>query len=54
MTTTIKDITSFLEDQGIEHHPTRLRDLLAKLNYEELEDLLDILEIACENEDGSI
>lgn len=54
MTTTIKDITTFLEDSRIEHHPTRVRSLLSKLDHEELEDLLCILEIAFENDDGSI
>ena len=54
MTTTTKDITTFLEDNRIEHHPARIRSLLSKLDHEELEDLLDILEIAFENDDGSI
>ena len=54
MTTISKDITTFLEDNRIEHHPARIRSLLSKLDHEELEDLLDILEIAFENDDGSI
>ncbi len=54
MTTTIKDIINFLESCRIKHHPTRIRSLLSKLDHEELEDLLDILEIAFENDDGSI
>ena len=57
MATISKDITTFLEDNRIEHHPARIRSLLSKLDHEELEDLLDlldILEIAFENDDGSI
>ena len=44
MTTTAKDITNFLEDNRIEHHPMRIRSLLSKLDHEELEDLLNIIE----------
>ena len=43
MTTTTKDITTFLEDKRIEHHPTRIRSLLSELGHEELEDLLNII-----------
>ena len=44
MTTTFKDITEYLDVKGIDYDPIRLSALLSKLDWEELEDLLDIIE----------
>ena len=54
MTTINKDITNFLEEQGISYNPIRMMNLLGKLDHEDLEDLLNILQDCCENEDGGI
>lgn len=54
MTTINKDITNFLEEQGIGYNPIRMMNLLGKLDHEDLEDLLNAMEDCCENEDGSI
>ena len=66
MTTSHKDITNFLEEQGIargpsasgavlsSYNPIRMMNLLGKLDHEDLEDLLNAMEDCCENEDGSI
>ena len=44
MTTTTKDITEYLDIKGIDYNPIRLSTLLSKLDWEELEDLLNIIE----------
>ena len=44
MTTTIKDITEYLDVKGIDYNPILLSALLSKLDWEELEDLLGIIE----------
>ena len=44
MTTTTKDITEYLDVKGIDYNPIRLSALLSKLDWEELEDLLNIIE----------
>ncbi len=44
MTTTTKDITKYLDVKGIDYNPIRLSALLSKLDWEELEDLLGIIE----------
>ena len=44
MTTTTKDITEYLNVKGIYYNPIRLSTLLSKLDWEELEDLLGIIE----------
>lgn len=43
MTTTTKDITEYLDDKGIDYNPIRLGALLAQLDWEQLEDLLNII-----------
>lgn len=43
MTTTIKDITEYLDVKGIDYNPIRLSTLLAQLDWEQLEDLLNII-----------
>ena len=43
MTTTSKDITEYLDVKGIDYNPIRLSALLSKLDWEELEDLLNII-----------
>ena len=43
MTTTNKDITNFLEEQGIGYNPIRMLNLLGKLDHEDLEDLLNAM-----------
>ena len=42
MTTTTKDITEYLGVKGI-YNPVRLSALLSKLDWEELEDLLNVI-----------
>ena len=44
MTTTTKDITNFLDDQGINYNPIRMLNLLGKLDHEDLDLLYDMLE----------
>ena len=44
MTTTTKDITKYLDVKGIDYNPIQLSALLSKLDWEELEDLLGIIE----------
>lgn len=44
MTTTNKDITNFLDDQGIDCNPIRMMNLLGKLDHEDLEDLLNAMQ----------
>ena len=44
MTTTTKDITEYLDVKGIDYNPIRFSALLAQLDWEELEDLLGIIE----------
>ena len=44
MTTTTKDITEYLDVKGIDYNPILLSALLSKLDWEELEDLLGIIE----------
>ena len=43
MTTTTKDITEYLDVKGIDYNPIRLSTLLSKLDWEQLEDLLNII-----------
>ena len=54
MTTINKDITNFLEDQGISYNLIRMLNILGKLDHEDLEDLLNILQDCYENEYGGI
>lgn len=44
MTTIHKDITNFLEEQGIGYNPIRMLNLLGKLDHEDLEDLLNAMQ----------
>ena len=41
--TTTKDITKYLDVKGIDYNPIQLSALLSKLDWEELEDLLNII-----------
>ena len=43
MTTTTKDTTEYLDVKGIDYNPIRLGALLAQLDWEQLEDLLNII-----------
>ena len=43
MTTITKDITEYLDVKGIGYNPIRLGALLAQLDWEQLEDLLNII-----------
>ena len=43
MTTTIKDITEYLDVKGIDYNPIRFSALLSQLDWEQLEDLLNII-----------
>ena len=43
MITTTKDIIEYLDVKGIDYDPIRLSALLSKLDWEELEDLLNII-----------
>ena len=43
MTTTLKDITKYLDVKGIDYNPIRFSALLAQLDWEQLEDLLNII-----------
>ena len=43
MTTTTKDITEYLDVKGIDYNPSLLSTLLSKLDWEQLEDLLNII-----------
>lgn len=43
MTTTTKDITEYLDMEDISYNPIRLSTLLSKLDWEQLEDLLNII-----------
>ena len=42
--TTTKDITKYLDVKGIDYNPIQLSALRSKLDWEELEDLLGIIE----------
>lgn len=53
MTTIHKDITNFLEEQGISYNPIRMLNLLGKLDHEDLEDLLNILDDAVNEPEDS-
>ena len=53
MTTIHKDITNFLEEQGISYNPIRMLNLLGKLDHEDLEDLLNILDDAVNKPEDS-
>ena len=44
--TTTKDITEYLDVKGIDYNPIQLSTLLSKLDWEQLEDLLNILKTA--------
>ena len=41
--TTTKDITEYLDVKGIDYNPIRFSALLAQLDWEQLEDLLNII-----------
>ena len=43
MTTTTKDITKYLDVNGIDYNPIRFSALLSQLDWEQLEDLLNII-----------
>lgn len=43
MTTTFKDITEYLDVKGIDCNPIRFSALLSQLDWEQLEDLLNII-----------
>jgi len=43
MTTTTKDITEYLDVKGIDYNPIRFSALLSQLDWEQLEDLLNII-----------
>ena len=43
MTTTTKDITEYLDVKGIDYNPIRFSALLTQLDWEQLEDLLNII-----------
>jgi hypothetical protein len=43
MTTTSKDITEYLDVKGIDYNPIRFSALLAQFDWEQLEDLLNII-----------
>ena len=43
MTAAIKDITEYLDVKGIDYNQIRLSALLAQLDWEQLEDLLNII-----------
>ena len=43
MTTTTEDITKYLDVKGTDYNPIRLGALLAQLDWEQLEDLLNII-----------
>ena len=43
MTTTTKDITEYLDIKDISYNPIRLSTLLSKLDWEDLDDLLNII-----------
>ena len=42
-TTTTKDITEYLDVKGIDYNPIRFSALLTQLDWEQLEDLLNII-----------
>ena len=52
MTTTFKDITEYLDVKGIDYNPIRLGALLAQLDWEQLEDLLNIFRDLHDYSDG--
>ena len=52
MTTTIKDITEYLDVKGIDYNSIRLSALLAQLDCEQLEDLLNIFRDLHDYSDG--
>ena len=43
MTTITKDIIEYLDVKGIDYNPIQLSALLSKLDWEHLEDLLNII-----------
>ena len=43
MTTTFKDITEYLDVKDIDYNPIRFSALLTQLDWEQLEDLLNII-----------
>ena len=43
MTTTTKDITEYLDVKDVDYNPIRFSALLAQLDWEQLEDLLNII-----------
>ena len=43
MTTTFKDITEYLDVKGLDYNPIRFSALLTQLDWEQLDDLLDII-----------
>jgi hypothetical protein len=50
MTTTTKDITEYLDRKDIAYNPFRLSALLSKLDWEQLEDLLNIIKDSYDKE----
>ena len=52
MTTTTKDITEYLDVKGIDYNPIQLSALLAQLDWEQLEDLLNIFRDLHDYSDG--
>ena len=52
MTTTTKDITEYLDVKGVDYNPIRLSALLARLDWEQLEDLLNIFRDLHDYSDG--
>lgn len=53
MTTTNKDIMTFLDYQGISYNPIRMMILLGKLDHEDLEDLINTLQDSYETGESS-
>ena len=51
--TTTKDITEYLDVKGIDYNPIRLSTLLSKLDWEQLEDLLNIIKDSYEEGEAS-
>lgn len=53
MTTTTKDITHYLDINDIDYNPIRFSALLAQLDWEQLEDLLNIIKDSYKEGDAS-
>ena len=52
MTTTTKDITEYLDVKGIDYNPVHFSALLSQLDWEQLEDLLNIFRDLHDYSDG--